>query len=111
MQVIFSNPKTNKTAKLVEMARKVDGVVVVGTEHERDLIKQKFGLNDAQVHVFQTRNKIFHLNKPVFLDNADAFLQRMFGGKLKGITLTKPTFNRPRNDNQNPKGFRPVPLT
>jgi len=90
--------KTTRAVKWVKEGRvkgQVDSsnrILVVCSKHEKDNLLRNFGLGYHEVESWNTILNHYYLpalkGKELYLDNADMFLERMFHGRLVGISLT-----------------------
>ena len=101
MQVDLRGRGEGKTTKAVEWVKggRVSGakdsanrILVVISEKEKHRVMESFDLGYHEVETVDTILGGYYLpalrKKQLYLDNADMFLQQLFKGLLRGISLT-----------------------
>lgn len=102
MQVDLRARGEGKTTKAVEWIKagrsenrkdSSDRILVVLSEKEKRRVAEDFDLGYHEVESWDTILNHYYpptlAKKELYLDNADIFLQQLFGGLLRGISLTR----------------------
>lgn len=102
MQIDLRARGQGKTTKAVEWVKEgrikqqkdtSDRILVVMSEKEKRQVMETFGLGYHEVERTETILQGYYRptlrRKKLYLDNADMFLQQLFEGLLRGISLTR----------------------
>jgi len=92
MKLIYKSQGWRKTTKLLKLAKKIDGIVIVSTRHLKEqLIRIKKIDRDSCYTIFEVlKGALLGLTtRPILIDDADKILEDLVGSTITMCTITK----------------------
>ncbi len=93
MKLLYKSRAWGKTTKLLKLAKKIDGIVIVSTRHLKEqLIRIKKIDRDSCYSMSEvTRGALLgrSTTRPILIDDADKILEDLIGSTITLCTMTK----------------------